>query len=262
MKYLYIIILSIVIISCSKSDNTPTQSENTTLLKKMISGNQVINLSYNGFKLKELTFDGFSGKEIYTYDGDLITEIKYVIPATNKIEYTESYTYQNNILKTFINNTERNSNKTIYTYTNNQDGTVSYIKKDIDKITLVETLRGNGTLTFLSGVVIKDELFDVNYPNNSNVLSAGSIYEYDNKNSFLKNIIGLNKIYGDKSTYGIFNLLKNYQFTKSLQNGVITSGNNNPETRTYTYNSNNFPIESKFYEVDGSLKGTTQYFYE
>jgi hypothetical protein len=260
MKKIITFLSVFIILSCSKSDSeNPTES--TLLLKKVINGDQVSTISYDGFKISEVSFSGGTGKEIYTYDGDLITEIKYV-NSSNRVEYKYTYTYENNKLKTFIEDRSSGSNTTKYVYSNNSDGTVGYTKTDITNSALGNIFRGNGVLTFTNGAVTKDEFFNVDYPTNTNVFSLGYIYEHDNKNNIIKNIIGFNKLYGNRKSNFKYNLTKNYQFTKLLNNDVLTTLNDNPETRTYVYNSLNFPTESKFYEVDGSFKGATQYFYE
>lgn len=257
-----------IAVACSKTEDNQSQIENTTLLKTMVEGNQTVNFSYNGFKLAEVTNVGAATKQIFTYEGDLITNIKYFNTATNKTDIIKSYTYENNKLKTFIDDEVSSDFITKCTYTNEADGTVSYIKNEINKTTQDEELKSSGVLTFTNGVLTKDDTREIKYPACTNVYSRGYVNEYDDKNSFFRNIVGLDKLYDVKNSYSKHNLLKNYEYTRTGErigddpNHVLTTVNDKPKTRTYSYNTSNYPTECSFYDADGVLKRTIKYVYE
>jgi hypothetical protein len=61
MKKIITFLSVFIILSCSKSDSeNPTES--TLLLKKVINGDQVSTISYDGFKISEVSFSGGTGK--------------------------------------------------------------------------------------------------------------------------------------------------------------------------------------------------------
>ncbi len=268
MKKLLILMTLFIAVACSKTEDNESQIENSTLLKTMVDGDQTMNFSYNGFKLAEITNVGSANKQIFTYEGDFITNIKDFNIATNKTVNIKSYTYENNKLKTFIDDEVSSDFITKYTYTNEADGTVSYIKNEINKTTQNEELKSSGVLTFTDGVLTQNDTREIKYPACTNVYSTGFVNEYDNKNSFFKNIIGLDKLYDVKNTCCKRNLIKNYEYTRTGErigddpNHVLTTVNEKPETRTYLYNTSNYPTECNLYDVDGVLIRTTKYVYE
>lgn len=257
-----------IAVACSKNEDNESQIENPKLLKTMVDGDQTMNFSYNGFKLTEITNVGAATKQIFTYDGDFITSIKDFNIATNKTVNIKSYTYVNNKLKTFINDEVTSNFITNYTYTNESDGTVSYIKNEINKTTQNEELKSSGVLTFSDGVLTQDDTREIKYPACTNVYSRGYVNKYDDKNSFYKNVIGLDKLYDLKNTYCKRNLLKNYDYVRTGArigddpNHVLTTENGKPEIRTYSYNTSDYPTECNLYDADGVLKKTTKYVYE
>lgn len=268
MKKLLILTTLFIAVACSKTEDNESQIENPKLLKTMVDGDQTMNFSYNGFKLAEITNVAAATKQIFTYEGDLITDIKDFNTATNKTVNIKRYTYQNNRLKTYINDVVGQDFITKYTYTNEPDGTVSYINNEINKTTQNEELKSSGVLTFTNGVLTKDDTREIKYPACTNVYSKGYVNEYDDKNSFFKNIIGLDKLYDIKNRCSKRNLLKNYEYVRTGArigddpNHVLTTENGKPETRTYLYNTSDYPTECNLYDVDGVLIKTIKYVYE
>ena len=268
MKKLLILMTLFIAVACSKTEDNQSEIENTTLLKTMVDGDQTISFSYNGFKLAEITNVGAATKQIFTYEGDLITYIKDFNIATNKTVNIKSYTYENNKLKTFTNDEVGQDFITKYTYTNEPDGTVSYINNEINKTTQNEELKSSGVLTFTNGVLTQDDTREIKYPACTNVYSRGYVNEYDDKNSFFKNIIGLDKIYDIKNMCCKRNLLKNYEYVRTGArigddpNHVLTTENGKPETRTYSYNTSDYPTECNLYDAGSVLIRTIKYVYE
>ena len=251
---LFLSIWIFVFVSCSKEEefiiNQPTGE---VLLKKLIVEGKTYNLTYNGSKISEV--NGPFYKEVYTYEGDFITKI--LSYDSGNLYMTKTYTYENGNLKTFIDNTERFNSMDKTVYINNSDGTVSYVKTNIQKATQEETPNLTGKLTFSNGVLIKDEYISSNP--NTNVTSSVYNYEYDNQNGFQKNVIGFDKLLNlDKYN---FNWTKSTFVTNYNNNGVLSSSNPEIQYLTYEYNDNGYPKLQKYYAF-GSLRSTGELFYE
>ncbi|MBC7641422.1 MAG: hypothetical protein H7174_03650 [Flavobacterium sp.] len=262
-KIILVLVFSLLmIVGCSKNDNVVGigAQSNLVLLKKIESigtySNAVFQtgiLTYDGNKLLEFNSTGY--KEIYTYSGNLITKI--VAYDGNNISQTSEFTYLNGSLSTYISNTERFRYYSKTTYTNNPDGTISYIEKSIHKQNLDEQINKTGSLTFVNGNLIKDEYTS---SQSSNVIYSADVYEYDNKNSPFKNILGFDKLYQEVG--GQKNLLTRTFITKYLDsNNVTVTDTNINGFYEYLYNSQDYPTQQKFTE-GGILQGTTNYFYD
>lgn len=228
--------------SCSKDDdNESSDPVSSTLVKKRNyidkDGVSSDNILYDGNKISSINYaDGSILK--YTYTGDFITKIED-IDKGGKESFITNYIYNNGKLDAFI---EKNY-KTKFTY--NVDGTVSYEQFNIT--TDVEKKTGTaGKYTFKDGNLMKDET------------STSSIaYEYDNKNSDLKNVLGLNLLINDEASYPN-NIVKKNQVSGSLGNVhtyIVTSA--------YKYNDSNFPTERVVTSQNDGLTSTktTQYTY-
>ena len=251
---LFLSILTFVIISCSREEESiVNQSTNEILLKKLIVEGRTYNLTYNGSKISEVNSPYF--KEIYTYESDLITKI--ISYDSGNLYMTKTYTYENGNLKTFIDNTERFNSMDKTVYINNSDGTVSYVKTNIQKATQEETPNLTGKLTFSNGILIKDEYISSNP--STNVTSNVYTYEYDNKNGFQKNVVGFDKLM-NRENYN-FNWTKATFVTNYNNNGVLSTSNQEIQYLTYEYNDNGYPKSRKYYE-SGLLRSTGEFFYE
>lgn len=253
----FILFLSVIVllfVSCSREQElVVNQSVNEILLKKVIVNGKTYNVTYNGSKIVEVNSQFY--KEVYTYEGDLVTKI--VSYDSGNLYITKTYNYENGFLKTFIENTERFDSVDKIVYTNNTDGTISYTKTNVRKATQEETPNRTGKLTFSNGILIKDEVFS-NNPF-SNVTSTIYNYEYDIKNGYQKNVTGFDKLYHtDKFN---FNLTKTKVVTNYNNNGVLTSDETEINYSTYEYNDNGYPKIRKYYEF-GTLVSTGEYFYE
>lgn len=226
---LVFIVFLFILGSCSKSE-TPQGAQSSIILpKKMVStsnGSTITEvLSYIDNKLVTKSSDDGS-KEIYSYTGKMITKIEFSNPS-NVVNETFNYFYSNGRLdfETFV---YRSIVETI-NYTYNSDGSVSFVKTSLDSKTNITSTSYSGKYTYLKGNLIKKE---VEFYSGD---SSTTIYEYDDKNSFGKNIEGFNLLIGNEETGSVNNCIK---FTKNYV------GNATPyiQTNQYTYNSNNYPI--------------------
>ena len=231
--------------SCSEDDTSSTTPvEDNTLVKKTIttteSGQVTATYSYEGTKLKNITFDNNAIIE-YTYTGNLITRIKttqddFFDPSEDYI--TEMlYEYDTNnrkIKETFVLPNERRI--TIYGYLENGSITRS-----------LSMYNSNGDLTYQKSDT-------VSYSENAiNFIDLNSVHTYDTKNHPLKNITGW------KEVTSPVNYLNGHN---RLTSG--TPGSGIGLSYTYTYNENNYPTMSIETDTFGTEPKTTtvQYFYE
>ena len=200
-----ILFLSILfsLISCTKEDSSQNQ-ENTILPKRIIYdyGDTVdyseITLSYDGNKIKE-TIDQKGRKSVYTYTGDLITNITRYNGTS--IDMTNDYVYENGNIKSDLRLTYSANKTDIYgskkVFTHNSNGTILEESYIVNPITKTET-KGleNVIYTFLNGNLTKTVSTSVlNYYNGFNYISSTTeytyIYEYDDKNHPTATILGL-----------------------------------------------------------------------
>lgn len=236
----------LILSSCSKSDTPQPVQSSIILPKKMVStesGRTITDvLSYVGNKLITKASDDGS-KEIYTYTGNLITKIEFS-NSSNVVNETSNYSYSNGRLafETFV----YSSIVETINYTYNSDGSVSFVKTSLDSKTNNTATFYSGKYTYLNGNLVKKEV-----ESNSGDLST-TIYEYDVKNSFDKNIEGFSLLMGYEETMSVNNCIK---FTKNYV------GNATPyiQTNQYTYNSDNYPVT--VVAVAPYFSHTVQYLY-
>lgn len=231
--------IALSLASCSSSSDSSPATESDVLLKKSVEtyandGSTVTtNYTYNGKKLIEsLDSDGY--KEVITYTGDLITNMKSY-DVTNTVESEDFLTYNssnqltNYVLKNYVNDMGR---KEVFVY--NSDGTVSFSVYNGDNTTqtnLVET----GTIIFTNGEVTR-----INLAHNSGIsYTASHIYTYDTKNNPFKNVTGYDKLnFINEEAFGITHNILTDVYTSTLST-------NDTYNTTYTYNSLNYPLTSE-----------------
>ena len=221
--------------SCSSDDNggSPSTSLNVkpTKIVSTFSGSTQISTStytYNGNKIvEELIVPSTDVSKIkYTYTGDNITKIEEFSGPTFDLYNTITYTYENNKIKTEV---EQGTAAFPYgkeNYVHNADGTVSSTHINIDQSTGVETSNSEILKSyFLNGNLIKTEVID----------ATGAIgrtynlaYETGKFHAF-KNVTGFDKIA----------LAGNNNLTSITFSGMPSS----IVTYTSTYNSSNYPIQ-------------------
>ncbi|QSB26928.1 hypothetical protein [Flavobacterium sp. CLA17] len=253
-KLLYLLSAIIAILtSCSSDNDTDSlnQAHIPLLLKYVITkdGKTIYTGEniYNGNRIVSFS-DSNGNKSNYTYTGDLITKIEDI---NTKGMITRDYSYSSGKLESVLYKSPSSKNLKIK-YTHNQDGTISYKKYLIQVSTGSEEEEGStGKYTFKDGNLIKTESFYYNSP------EGLTISEYDSKNSFNKNILGL-KLLLDYSSTSINNLVKQTIVTFSDNNSTSIIS-----TYAFTYDANGYATEMKTSKSDGA-SNTTQtikYFY-
>lgn len=265
-----------IVSSCTTNDDASQKQDTSILPKKIIytegSNSSTISLSYNGRKIKETTNDN-GYKSVYTYTGDLITNVTSYKGA--EIDNTTDYTYTNGILKSklivhFWTNTWgiKHTYKLRSVYIHNTDGTILEERYSVDSQTGVEKKLGNSEVyIFVNGNLTK-QVYTYEYTHFNGIVSTTTIYkntyifEYDKKNNPAVNILGFNKI-GFSENYSLNNLLKSTVSDESATNGITNAGTPVIINYTLSYNSSNYLTESTFVDSDGNNIFTykNQYFY-
>jgi hypothetical protein len=252
-KLLFLLSASLLFFaSCSSGDSN---SSNPILLRRIVQTNESDGIarttifSYDGNKIVSEINDN-KYKTIYTYTGNQITKQEYF--EYTKLIFTKIYTYNGDKLVSFFK-TQPNiltGEKRNYIY--NADGTVSYNLFIVDNVTKIETKKETGKIFFLNGNVEKEEID--NYSGFLNLIT----FEYDNKHSPFKNVIGLSLLIENSALVSNNNVINEREFWQT--NGGSYGGTYN---YTFNYNSNAYPIEkTKTYALGGQLLYTIKYFYE
>lgn len=236
---------ALVITSCTSEDSAGSSIKPKTIthLYSDADDNYITDVVYNGNKLvSETDDDGFTIK--YTYSGDVITKSED-FNGDNELQSTTEFTYVNGKLDTEI---QKNPGATQYykiKYSHNADGTISFEGGYINSVTGIAEGQADriGKYTYINGNMVKYE----NSYKGSGISTYN--YEYDNKNSPSKNVLGVNLLIG-------------WQVNSSANNVVkITSPNSDfIATYSYSYNGDDFPTEQKQFG-GGNLNKTVQYAY-
>lgn len=224
------VLLILTIISCSSDSETPN-STSDILPSKIINtdpdGTYTSEFNYSGTKLSSIKLY-FNNTLIrinnWTYSNDLISEVKVYNSSGNLIGKDEfTYNSQNNIIG-FVSFDYENSfgERAVYTY--NSNGTVG-VEEYRGSLSVQNEWIMTKTISFMNGevaTVLEQDQFG----------STLHQFNYDNKNSPYKNILGADKTaiaaIGTLSSEINHNLIE-HQF------GTFST------TYTYTYNSNNYP---------------------
>lgn len=235
-----------MITSCSDDDTTTTPIDNT-LLQKMITTSEdgmvtTSNYNYDGNRIiSMITSDGNS--TIYTYTGNLITNVKTIqnnnITVETIIEYNSSNQKISEII--LISGPDLGvAQGTKETYTYNQNGTITFNAYSGD-LASQTTFEGTGTITFNENIIQHEGMDQETYK-----------HVLDTKNNPMKNILGYNE-YMKPHFDGNQNFVTAY--TTPLRSVFIF---------TYTYNLNNYPVTSieKVYQLNKYVTFQKQYFYE
>jgi hypothetical protein len=241
-KLLYLFSATLLVLSsCSSDDDTTSAPTATVLLKKasyVSTGESfTTDFTYSGNKLVSYV-DSFGDKTTFTYTGELITKI---VDTDNKgvVDQTTEFTYTNGKLTSEISLEPGDDYKYKTKYVHNTDGTISFEEFRVLVATGVEQKSDySGKYTFIGGNLVKKE-------KSSLASNSSETYEYDTKNSPLKNVIGFNLLMD--SDYSINNVIK-----RTTPNDITTN--------TYTYNANGFPTEQKSF-INGVSDGTTTFTY-
>ncbi len=253
--------------SCSKDEeSTPEPTPALVLPKKFIftegSYNPTSTIAYNGNKMVEINSiytgeESGTSKSVYTYTGDLITKLAEY--ENGVLSDQTDYTYENNKLKSSIYARTNGQYKSKVVYIYNPDGTVTRESYSIDIATGVETKNNDNTiLTFANGNLVKgvsiQNQVDYTYKNTTT-------YEYDNKNSFLKNVLGFNKLIDDELLSQTNNITKKTVLQESTYQGQTQEPSTYITVYEYLYNSDGYPVK-KTYNEAANITSTLQIFYE
>ncbi|MGJ8591824.1 MAG: hypothetical protein ACSHXF_04715 [Aquaticitalea sp.] len=258
--FLALILLNILILSCSSDDNSETQepepTENKLVKTEKISETRKVDYSYNNNLLSSLTgvYNSFGYVSDFTYNSENKL-IEWDYQETGSSSYSDNYTYT------------YNSNGQLSSYSaNSENVTLGY---NGNTVTLTGTIEGNansqGELELdNNGLIIK--LTEMNqytifgYDSDSNLISAKS---YDNSNNLQSEFTiqydnKINPFYGQfKSIYierfieffwefdGIYiGGFEGYSFPYQRNN--ITSVNEvggETTTASYLYDNDNYPTD-------------------
>lgn len=256
------VVLLLILTSCSSDDSSENSSPDSSviLVKKIV---QTANdgktftseFSYDGRKIiKQIKKENnlYVQTINYYYTGDLIT--KYEVTKGSEFVSSVEIKYEGNKLKKLFSKMKTEiPDLFLYTksdYTHNADGTISIVQKDVDIDTQEEKNPIMGELTYSNGNVVK-EVYNITYYD----ITTNVIYEYDSKNSPFKNILGANYLLN----IGGFGYLVNNNTKMTIADTSKPSGFRIFIT-TFTYDANNFPLESKRLE-DNESEFKTQFFY-
>jgi hypothetical protein len=240
-KLLYLFSASLIVLtSCSKDDDNSSDPATSTLPQKIVSvdgtESETTTFTYNGNKIVS-TVDSDGYKTNFTYTGDVITKTeeiddKGVVDSTTEYAYTAGKLSSKTDFETGDNYKYRTK------YTHNADGTIAYEEFRVNVATGVEQEYGYiGKYTFKDGNLLKEE------KSYYGTVNTPSTYEYDTKNSILKNVTG-------------YSLLLDNEEEISVNNVVKTTIGTYIYTNTYIYNENGFPTEQKSFS-NGVADGTT-----
>lgn len=227
--------LTLVLTSCS-SDEGSSENALDNVLPKTVNylypnspeDNDVSTIVYNGNKIVSAGYTN-SDKQVYTYTGDFITKIEDLAEEGN-ISSTNEFTYENGKLKVDLLTEigiKKYITKTVYTY--NADGTVAFVSYDVDADTKVEKKSSEGVLTYINGNLTKrTEVYGT--------ASYTNTYEYDNKNSPFKNILGYALLIDfDNSANNVTKQTKVSTYGDNVTTSVFTS--------VYEYNESGYPTK-------------------
>ena len=235
----------LVLTSCSKDDSSSNYTIVVLPNKIVFTGSDGVKntstVTYDGNKIVQVLGGGY--KSVYSYTGDLITNLKKYYG--DNLESETVYTYNNNKLVEIIENNIGELTKCKTSYTHNANGTILKETFSIDKISNVETKNvGSYKLEFTYGNMTQNS-----YMVGSDVLSTTTFF-YDDANSPFKNILGFSKLLDDSSASN--NQIK--KATASLNGSYIT-------TSSYKYNDKRYPTEeTKTYSYEGGTS-SVEYFY-
>lgn len=239
--------LALGLTSCNNDDDNSTPILVTQIIvTSQYNGattTSTTNFTYDGNKIVRQTTANSDDYSTFTYTGDFITKVEHY--QSGALYSEDFYTYDSeDRLATYEQNLYDDPNNTYIAkceYTYNANGTVAfsynhgYFPTPSYSYTGLIQLNAEGAVTQIgtsSGVTYS--------------------YTYDDKNSPFKNILGIDKLFFEGSYANPF--LRNF-LTE------VTDNNNSTYTtsHTYTYNSDNFPIQST--ETGGSETVVNQYVY-
>jgi hypothetical protein len=243
-KLICLLNITILILQSCSSGDSSSGADNSTpsgglLLKQMVTKNgETYTYEYNGNKITKINYDN-NGYSIYTYTGDLITQIKG-FSADGVLTGSGEYFYSNNNLVR-IKYTKNGILKSQDDFVYNSDGSVTSSYSNI--VSGIQKIDYSEKIYFINGNCVKLE-------------SGGktAVYNYDNKNSPFKNITGYLKLirFGD-------NFLTINNPSSIIK--PIFSTTTNTINLTYQYNSEGYPISGTSIQDGSDAVAITYYSY-
>ena len=261
LKQILLFVLCTAIFACSSdsTDSNEEPSNNNILLKKTIETNSdgeidITNYSYDGNRLKEVTYDD-AFKSMYTYENNNLTQVDYYedneLESTITIEYNAENKVASYVEYLYNVSATRRANK--FVITNSSDSRISFDVYMGDFNTQTEVYSTDNIINYDSNLTSVDKK---NY---------GLSYVYDNKNSLFKNVFAIDVLnllsvtaeFADDIYGKINNVTK---ITDAVGDNYLSV-----DTFKYNYNDNNYPVTAEYKEsFNGSInyESTIQYFYE
>ena len=258
--------LAFVGLSCSSNDNEDYTEivETPTILTKVIVDGDVYNIKYEGNKILEDTSADNEHKFVYTYTGNVITQVKDYYKGSLTI--TTDFTYDNdkliNVKEVGTTSGSNTPNVRTLTFSYPNSTTINCTKirnytfagnPQVDKSEISYTVN-NGEVTSSK---------EIYYHNN---VLAGNIveaYTYDDKNNPYKNILGFDKI-------ALYNTWIFNDNLSSKRNLIAVSSTNTPVNSTASsyklsftnsYNDKGYPTQVKQMQDGTTSSRTTNFVY-
>lgn len=250
-----ILFLCILFISCADNDNE-NSVENSILIKKIISTNQlgndlVYDFTYDGNKIvKIVKSDGTYNK--FTYSGNVIVKHEILYTGSDVAFQRKEFFYNSNkLIKIIYKDLENNIGYRIqYEHVNNN---LINFKKYNGDVFEQNSFSQDGFYVLENNNVIQSNFNTIDSQGNPQVRTLN--FTFDDKNTPMKNVVGYDKVAIDLSQYGIKNNFINYTASYTGSSNVGTYN------IAYIYDENDFPASSVF---TSSFNNYTenQFFYE
>jgi hypothetical protein len=238
MKKIILMFGSLLLFSCSNNESVNDGSTTGVILVKKIvySDGEENTFNYNDTKLTKVNMKG--GYTNITYSGDLIIKTEG-FEANNTLQVVE-FNYSLNKLSQIKTYSSPNKLETIQNYSYNSDGTITIAESYYNSLNVLTNINRTKNYYDTAGNKIKTEVLE-----NNNVVRTLN-YTYDTKNSPFKNITGIHVLF-----------LNNYSEGSVINN--LTNGPNS--SKSYQYNSQNYPVSEKEVQIVGGGTITATYFY-
>jgi len=266
-KIIFLGALALLTYSCSSDDNTPVDNtdptqQNVILPIKMNFEGENRNINYDGTKILNLvSTTNPNNKIVFTYSGDLVSEISYF--ENSILQARNAYTYTNGLLTSTIS-TDYNDNGAIgtnatYTYTHISPSQIN-VKKQVSFATRNYTI--NVTYTYYNGNMTSFTGTGTGTQDGvaTNHTVSGN-FTYADKNYPFKNVKGFDKLIftgdSDDNFSILFSNRKNNLITYKDLNNYTASNGYGTSYSIYkyntTYNSNGYPISviRQSYDLNG-----------
>ena len=239
MKKIILMFGLVLLFSCSNNESVDDGSTSGVVLVKKIvySDGEENTFNYDGTKLTKINIVGEYVN--ITYSGDLIIKTEF-FTANNTLEDVQEFNYSLNKLSQVKFYSSPNKLETIENYSYGSDGTITIAESYYNSSNVLTNSNPRKNYYDNAGNKIKTEFLQ-----NNRVVSTLN-YAYDTKNSPFKNITGAHVLFLDNDSVG--------SVINNLTNGPNSS-------KSYQYNSQNYPVSAKEIQIVGGSTITATYFY-